>query len=293
MDFKPQNCKSVKSVAEATALCQDPLMEVKLDGWRGIVIVEDGQARLFSRTAKEYTDRLPELMDELSNLPDGTILDGEVIGDSWNSVQSVLGSSVKQTSWEQRSKLIYVAFDLIELGGVDICDYELRQRRRTLEDLYERTEIPATLSVVIRTLEATQEGHDEVVAGGYEGTVIKCGKSKYRRGKRGHGWFKLKHNVEVDVVVIELPEDGKGQFAGQVGRMIVGQLQDGKLVERAAVNCPDNETRAAMTKNPEEWIGKVLTIKHYGVNPEQTFRHPTFVRWREDKPVREVTFHND
>jgi len=90
--------------------------------------------------------------------------------------------------------------------------------------------------------------------------------------------------------------DGKGQHEGKVGRFVVGQWCKGELMERARVNPYDDAMRDAMTAGVEAaerglptdnpFIGRVCTIHHYGILKDG-LRHPTFSRWREDKPASE------
>lgn len=290
MDFKVQLAKDVgKTVEEALAKCPNAVMEPKYDGWRCIVIREQSGVRVFNRSRKEYTGKLPELEADLAKLPVGTILDGELVAMAFTDegyindfyrIHTVMRSNT--TSPEQRTGIKLIAFDLIAhpQEGQVISQKPLPVRRALLD----KTIQSFSLSLVEMTIqmEATQENHDSLVEVGFEGTVIKNTQAPYAFGKRGHGWFKIKWMTTIDVVITEIHMDGKGQHLGKAGRWTASQYEGGTLVEVAKVNCPDDATRAAMTSDPELFIGRVVEMKHYGPQ-EDGLRHPTFVRWREDK----------
>lgn len=300
MRYAPHNAKKAESIQEAASRCSRPVLEAKLDGWRLICEVTTDGVRVFSRTKHCYDGRLPEIEAELEKLPPDTILDGEIVSLSdqdCTAVTNVLGKSVTQTIKQQREKLTYVAFDILEVAGVDARGNILEDRLAVLRRALERCEIDERMVTTVVQQPCEETAYLSLIAAGYEGVVIKDLDSTYASGKRGHGWFKIKATTEVDMVVMALPLDGKGQFEGQVGRMVLGQYVDGKLVERAKVKCPDNATHKAATDRPDDFIGKVCSIKHYGTvqavdSEEVNFRHPTFVRWREDKLADECTYDN-
>lgn len=299
MDFKVQLAKDVGStIADALAKCSNAVMEPKYDGWRCIVIRHANGVDVYNRSQKCYTGQLPELEADLMKLPVGTILDGELVCMAYNvesgmwdndffRIHTVMRSKV--TVPAQRAGIRLVAFDAIEHRGErHIANDTLAERRETVQELISEY----GLSMVELTIQmaATQANHDELVGMGFEGTVIKDETKPYAFGKRGHGWFKIKATVTIDCVVMGLPLDGKGQYVGQVGRMALGQVQGAELVERCKTNAPNNGQRREMTDHPDRYLGRVAEIKVYGWHEDGTPRHPTFLRWREDKPAIECTW---
>lgn len=300
MIHAPQNAKKTNSVQEAAAQCQRPIMEAKMDGWRLLVEVTTDGVRVYSRTKHRYDGRLPEIEAELQKLPPGTMLDGEIVSladQDCTAVSNVLGKSVTPTIKEQRKKLTYVVFDILEVAGVDARKNTLEDRVAVLRRALESCEIDERLVTSVVQQPCEEAAYWSLVDTGHEGVIVKDLAKPYASGKRGHGWFKIKATVEVDMVVMDLPIDGKGQFEGQVGRMVLGQYIDGELVERAKVKCPDHATHRAATDCPQDFLGRVCAIKHYGTvqatgSDEVNFRHPTFIRWREDKPAEECEYDN-
>lgn len=302
MDFKAQLAKDAKTIEAAAAQCKSPVLEPKYDGWRGIVIVRDGKAEIYNRSQKCYTGQLPELEAELAKLPEGTILDGELVcmsqreDGSWDNdfhhIHTVMRSN--STLPSQRARIQYVVFDCLRHGPEAHDDVSgwVQSLRRDMAEALVSTYQPKGVSVTIQA-PATQEHHDALVALGFEGSVVKDQARAYAFGKRGHGWFKIKSVRTVDFVVMELPHNGKGQHEGKVGHMVLGQMRDGELVARTTINAPNQRERDEMTFRPERYLGRCVEVKVYGWNEDGGPRHPTFVRWREDKQPLECDWRNE
>lgn len=309
IDFLPQMAKGLpdQTVAAAAAKCKSPVIEPKLDGWRGLVYVdESGAVRIFKpsrhkdKASIEYTAQVPELVAAMGNLPADTILDGEIVAQSFDAeegiwvndfhlVQTAMASDIngKKAIAQKaaRLQLQFVAFDVLRIGGTQVSSRPLRERREVLQSTLEAYSISTSWVQLIIQLPATQQDHDDLVALGMEGSVIKDLDAPYAFAKRGHGFFKIKTTRTIDCVVMDVLQDGKGQHVGLAGRMVVGQWRDGELVEVAKVNCLNNQHRAEATHQPERFVGQVLEVKIYGWIDGDAPRHPTPLRFREDKPA--------
>lgn len=300
LDFKPQNAKGVDSVADAVAKCGHPVIEPKYDGWRLVAYITTEGVRLYTRTGKDYSGRVPAIEAELAKLPVGTVLDGEIVDledQDCTAVTNVFGKSVAVASAEEVAKLTYVAFDIVKLAGTDATVNNLAERRHALDRLLEGCGVDTALVRLTSQGAATAEVQDLIVEQGYEGVVVKDLSKPYAAGKRGHGWFKIKATTTVDCVVTGLPLDGKGQYVGQVGRMIVSQIRNGEPVERAKVNAPTVKERREMSDFPERYMGRVVEVKIYGTVQAEgsdviNWRHPTFNRWRQDKLAEDCEYDN-
>lgn len=292
MDFRAQWAKDAGTIEAAIACCKDPIMEPKYDGWRCIVIRTATGVDIYnpSRSAsvapKRYTGQLPELEAQLMKLPVGTILDGELIAmkldvDSgqWTNdffrIHTVMRS--KSTIPAQREGIQLVAFDC---PMPNVAKLPLEQRRDYIKSLIEACDLQGSVSLTVQ-MEATQKNHESVLALGFEGTVVKDAEHGYAFGKRGHGWFKIKSTQTIEGVVMALPVNGKNQYTGQVGHMVIGQIRADELIERTTINAPDQKQRREMTDHPERYIGRVAEIKVYGWHADGAPRHPTFLRWRD------------
>ena len=309
LDFKPHRGKTMQDVATAAAKCQHPVIEPKFDGWRFLASIGfDGEVTIYSRTGKNYAKQTPErILQELSKLPPGTMVDGEMVDlerQECTAVTNQFGKSKAVPSPEETERITYVLFDILYIGNTYAGDNPLSERREALAALLEAQQLDSDYVKLAPQYPAEQEVYDAAVDSGFEGVMVKDLNSKYGKDKQGHGWFKIKAETEIDVIVMGMALDGKGQHEGKVGKFQVGQHLDGELVQRANVNCYDDAMRTEMTGAqaaheatdgavPNPFVGRVCTIKHYGVLKDG-LRHPTFVRWRDgDKPAEDVEFHNE
>ena len=122
----------------------DWFAEWKWDGIRAQLIRRGGESLLWTRGEELVTDAFPEIVDAGQSLPDGTVLDGEILawrGDGplpFPKLQRRLGR--KQVGHKTRSDfpIAFVAYDLLELGGNDLRAEPLELRREQLENLIGR-----------------------------------------------------------------------------------------------------------------------------------------------------------
>lgn len=303
MKFQPQNAEATKSIP-----CEgDWVIEPKYDGVR--ILAEtwhecgrDG-VEFFTRNDKVHSDtKLPLIAAELSRaFPPDTILDGEVIcpeaqGDSreridnWGVVQTVLGSK-NQHPWHTR--LLYVIFDVLAVGGQDARSLPLKQRRRLLEQAMIKADMDNTRRITLTPqYPATEEIHQRLCDSGWEGSIIKRLDAHYQSGKRGRGWYKLKPVVTVEGVIMGF-KPGENSFSGMVGAIIFGQFRDGVLTERGKVSGFDMALRKAMTDDPDAYRNRVIEVTHEGVTRADKFRFPRFCRFRDDKDFQQVGWHSE
>ena len=121
----------------------DWLIEWKWDGIRAQLIRRGGETLVWSRGDEMVTDAFPELVEVGHFLPDGTVLDGEILawqGDlplPFAKLQRRLGR--KQVSLRTRAEfpIAFMAYDLLEWNGVDTRPQPLHERRRNLENAVE------------------------------------------------------------------------------------------------------------------------------------------------------------
>lgn len=287
-----QNSKAAPDVATAVREAKGPcILEPKLDGWRILAEVkQDGSVELYSRTAKRYAGCLPLIEHDLATaLPPGSWVDGEVVipGLSSNAVQSVLGSNADKAASRSEAAR-YVVFDLLAFEGRDWRAQPMWKRRKGLEAIFRGASGPIVLA---EQLEATDENHQRLLDAGEEGSIVKDIDAPYASGKRGHGWRKLKAKWTMDVILTDLLE-GTNSNAGQLGVMVFSQYKDGELVVRGKCKVLGDAVRHAITANPEQYLGRVMEIRHMGIQVDGP-RHPTFLRWRDDKSPDECTYSNE
>lgn len=158
----------VESAEEALSYFENAAVEDKYDGIRAQAHISGGEARLFSRTRDEITESFPELPPALAGLPDGTILDGEIVAwqvapaprrqDSspgveerperrdgvtgmparalpFSTLQQRLGRKKVSEKMMREVPVAYLVFDLLCAGGELLLDRPLRERAKILDEL--------------------------------------------------------------------------------------------------------------------------------------------------------------
>ncbi|MGV3617155.1 MAG: ATP-dependent DNA ligase [Fimbriimonas sp.] len=119
--------------------------EWKWDGIRAQLVRRDGQSFVWSRGEELVTDRFPEIADICDGLPDGTVVDGEIL--AWAdgrplkfmALQKRIGRKLLSKKILQEVPVVLVAFDLLEERGEDLRNHPLEERRARLERIVEET----------------------------------------------------------------------------------------------------------------------------------------------------------
>jgi bifunctional non-homologous end joining protein LigD len=170
--------------------------ELKLDGFRALAIKNGGRIHLRSQNDKDFNARYPAIAQALTQMPDETVIDGEIVAldqsgrPSFNALQNGTASA----------PLIYYVFDVMVLAGEDLMKEPLAARRELLAE-----QVLAKLDEPIRespTLEASLPNLiSSVKAHGLEGLVAKRRDSRYEPGQRSGAWQKMRVNREQPLVI--------------------------------------------------------------------------------------------
>ncbi|MFK7967442.1 MAG: ATP-dependent DNA ligase [Burkholderiaceae bacterium] len=196
--------------------------EWKWDGIRGQLIQRMGQTWIWSRGEELMNERFPELMSLNPSLPDGTVLDGELL--CWDHNQDhVLPFSILQQRIGRKNltakilnqaPVIFMAYDVLERNGVDVREHPQRQRRQWLEVLCQACAQPALKTSPLLSANDPAGGWDELAAQrerarelGVEGLMLKQLDALYGVGRTrndsGGQWWKWKLDpMTVDCVLI-------------------------------------------------------------------------------------------
>ncbi|MGB7332026.1 MAG: non-homologous end-joining DNA ligase [Terriglobales bacterium] len=206
------------------------LFEIKWDGYRAVAFIEGGHLRLVSRTQNDLTAQF----SELGSLPqfvkaERAILDGEIVAlddegrPSFSLMQQRTGFQPGKRSLQRRKgvPVIYYAFDLLYLDGLDLRRVGLEQRKQLLQNRI----TPGT--VVHFSDHYAEKGLDLLEAAkqrGLEGIVAKKRSSAYEE-KRSSNWLKIKITQRQECVIggYTDPEGSREYF----GALVLG-LYDGK-----------------------------------------------------------------
>lgn len=181
---------------------------------------EVGEVELFSRNLEGMTDMFPEVAEELLKfVPEGTVLDGEVIGwdfstESFLPFQETMTRKRKHGVSEaaQGVPVKYFIFDIIAYKGESLLDLDTIDRLEKLDQLFKTIPADSLLSRAetrsISSKESLEKFFIECVEGGLEGLIVKSRKGGYKPGVRDFEWIKLKKSMDkklvdsVDVVVM-------------------------------------------------------------------------------------------
>ena len=189
----------------------DWLVEWKYDGIRAQVVRRAGQVWVWSRGEELVTDRFPEVVALAQNLPDGSVLDGEILvwkdarPAPFNLLQQRIGRKTLTKKVLAEAPVIFMAYDLLEWQGVDLRDWPQARRRSTLEAVSAAHALPLSPLQSGASWAELALLRGEARARGVEGFMLKQRESRYGRGrtKSDGTWWKWKIDpLTVDAVLI-------------------------------------------------------------------------------------------
>jgi DNA ligase-1 len=191
-------------------------VEWKYDGIRGQIVKRAGQVWLWSRGEELVTERFPEIVALAQPLPDGTVLDGEIL--VWAADSDAAGRPASFALLQQRigrktlgkkiladAPVTFMAYDLLELGGEDLRSDPQRARREKLERVLAGTAIKVSPVERLPSWEAFEALRTESRQRGVEGFMLKRLDAAYGTGRtKADGlWWKWKiEPMTIDCVLI-------------------------------------------------------------------------------------------
>jgi bifunctional non-homologous end joining protein LigD len=264
--------------------------EMKWDGMRALMVVEDGAVSLSSRAGNDATVRFPELQGIGAALGGvDAVLDGEIVAlddagvPSFERLQPRMqagtAAAVRRLAPEQ--PVVYMLFDVLWVAGHSTCELPYTERRKVLERLDLAGPFWQTPPTTFGGGAAVLATADQL---GLEGVVAKRLDSPYLPGRRADSWRKVKPHLGQEFVVGGwLP--GAGRLEGQLGSLLVGYHdEDGALRFAGRVGSGiDASARAALE-------ARLAPLRRATSPFAEVPRLPTPV-WVEPEVVVEVAFH--
>jgi DNA ligase D-like protein (predicted ligase) len=287
--------------------------QLKLDGYRAIAFKTNGKMRLRSRNDKDFSLQYPSVLRGLAELPDETVIDGEIVAfdaDGRPSFSALQNSSA-------RTPIIYFVFDVMVLRGRDVKATRLEARR----ELLERQVLPALAEPVryARVLQARlRDLIQSVKVQKLEGLVAKRRDSMYEPGRRSGAWMKTRVNqgqafviggytvgtTTFDALIIGYFEGDRLMYAARtrngftpaVRAQVFRKCRPLEIAECPFANLPEAKsgrwgqglTLAKMADCrwlKPQLVGQFEFLEWTG---ENHLRHTKFIALREDKPARDV-----
>jgi DNA ligase 1 len=290
--------------------------EWKWDGIRGQVILRSGTWSVWSRGEELMTDKFPEFDAWRMRLPDGTVLDGEIMAMRegkplpFSLLQTRIGRTRLSARLLKDAPVGFMAFDLLEYGGEDWRMRPFSERRARLTELIKEIDQPGlqcSETVPFSDWEELTLRRREARERGSEGLMLKRMDSVYQAGRRRGDWWKWKlEPMTVDAVLI-YAQKGHGRRSNLYTDYTFAVRDEDRLVvfAKAYSGLTDKEFRevdAFVKRNAIEKFGPVRTVK-----PELVFeiafegisaskrhkagiavRFPRMHRWRTDKKPEDI-----
>lgn len=301
--------------------------EWKWDGIRGQLIKRNNEFFVWSRGEELVTEKFPEYAAFSELLPDGIVLDGEIIclsGNETNEFLKPLPFALLQTRIGRKNvtkkKLAeapvgFIAYDVLEFAGEDFRQRPLTERRAVLEAIVTSISHPSLLlSPLINAadwdaLKLLRTSSRDL---GSEGLMLKRKNAVYQTGRKRGDWWKWKIDaLTIDAVMI-YAQKGHGRRSNLYTDYTFAVKDGEKLVSfaKAYSGLTDkefNEVDSFVKRNSIEKFGPVRTVK-----PELVFeiafegiaasnrhksgvalRFPRISRWRKDKRPDEINTLDD
>jgi bifunctional non-homologous end joining protein LigD len=281
------------------------LHEMKLDGYRCLLAVGGGEAKVYTRSGLDWTGKFPEIAEAARDLEAGSaLLDGEIVhldekgGTSFSALQQAIS--------EGGRGLTLFLFDALEIDGVDLRPLPNIGRKEKLASLL-GDGLPPYILYAQHIVGKGEQLLNAMCEAGQEGIISKKADAPYR-GARSKSWLKVKCTRRQEFVILGwtpseskgralralllgLHENGKLRYAGKVGTgfsmAVLQQLRERlERIERKTppAEIPRTEARGARWVKPD----LVAEIAFAEFTSEGVVRHASFLGLRGDKKAAEV-----
>jgi len=287
------------------------LYELKWDGIRAIITIDEGEITIRSRNGQDITNQFPELkIPEKAFHTVSGVFDGEIVcfdphgKPSFSKIITRLKQSGKTNIEHKTSSCpaFCYLFDCLYIDGRSLINDPLWQRREWLIDTIKK-DTPYRVSENVEDGKALLQATKNM---GLEGIMVKEMNSKYVIGKRSNAWIKVKNRNTADCVIVGYTQ-GKGDRSSYFGALQIAQESNGKLIYRGKVGTGFNQKKMKdLTLLMEKFITKkkplsikmedekastwlkpqlVCEVAYASITNNNTFREPVFLHLREDLAI--------
>jgi bifunctional non-homologous end joining protein LigD len=279
--------------------------EMKYDGYRCLLAIGGGKARVYTRSGLDWSDKFPEIVEAAASLELGSaLLDGEIVAldDNGNTGFSALQQAISQGG---RGLSLFL-FDALEIEGEDLAPLPNIERKARLASLLGEGK-PPVLLYAEHIVGQGEKLFEAMCQAGQEGIISKRADAPYRSA-RTRSWLKVKCTLRQEFVIIGwsasdkkgrsfralllgVHEDGKLRYAGKVGTGFSVAAQhdllaklEGIETDKAPAAVPRAEARGARWVKPQ----LVAEIAFAEFTADNVVRHASFLGLRGDKKASAV-----
>ena len=252
----PMTAKVVAALPEGP----EWMYEVKLDGYRALLLKHDGRVRILSRREKPlFYSEVEEAASQLN--AKSVVLDGEIVAVDRHGRPSF--QALQHRGAHPQHAVVFYAFDVLHLNGEDLTRLPLDARRSHLPEIVEGSavlvsqELPGTAEQVIAAVQQL----------GLEGVIAKRKDSRYEAAQRSGAWVKLKLDKQQEFVV-----GGYRPGAHGVDALLVGYY-GGKVLKFAG------KVRAGFTPHLRRDVFRQLKLLHQATCPFSDLPNSKTSRW--------------
>ena len=296
--------------ADKPPASEDYLCEVKWDGIRALISLDEGEIRIHGRNRMDLTKQFPELRIPAFRATSG-LFDGEIVcleADGKPNFRDVIQRMQQKTEGGiERAKVKHPAvcyvFDCLYLDGRPIVNEPLTRRREWLQDAIRK-------GSTYRVSEVVEDGaafFDAVKQMGLEGIMAKQRGSAYLPGKRSDSWLKIKIRKTIECAIIGYTR-GQGDRVSSFGALHLAQATDNELTYVGKVGSGfDEDSLKAVSAELEKltvikrpikekplddarsvWIEPKLIceVQFASLTKDGILREPVFLRLRPDLNLR-------
>jgi bifunctional non-homologous end joining protein LigD len=291
----------------------DWIYEVKFDGYRALLLKDGDKVRIRSRNDKDLTNGYPSVVTAGRRLnAEQAVVDGEIVAFDEKGHPSF--QALQHRAAHPGHVIVFYAFDLLHLDGIDLTTATLQERRARLPQVVGKSAI--MLSIELPGM--PQQVIEAVTSLGLEGVIAKRRTSPYTPGERHASWLKLKLDRQqefvvggyrpgshgIDALLVGYYEGNELRFAGKVRAGFTPMVRRQVHRQLAPLDIPGCPFADLPNARPSHWGAGVTQeemsemrwvkpklvaqIRLFEWTAEGHLRHAAFLGLRTDKRARDV-----
>lgn len=286
----------------------DWAFEIKWDGYRAIADIRGNDNLLYSRNGLDFSKKFKPIVNALKIQEQEMIIDGEIVAydeegkPNFQLLQHILENP--------EAKLVYQVFDILWLNGYSVQELSYLQRKELLSTALIETDAIKYHGYVLKEGKSFFQVAQEM---NLEGIIAKEINSLYKDGIRSSEWLKIKINQTDEALICGFTEP-KGTRA-KFGSLILGKYLGDEIIFCGHTGTGFNDqtieeiynemkpyitpksvfTTPPKTNSKATWVKPKLVaeIKYTEITRDKMYRHPVFLRLRDDIEPKQVSFNVD